>query len=153
MESSAVQPRKSNSALVVGLIVIAAVALVLGAWAMLRTAKANRPTPIGTILADLRHWDGQEVLVEGDVSAPLNVMGIKAFKLTDDTGSITVVTERGVPADGEAASVRGFVKQIYKIGPVQQTVIYEPAEDSSDPKVMTRGEKRRERREERREDR
>jgi len=129
MDSSAVPSSKrgGNSAVVVGLVVIGVLALGLGAWAYLKGGALAKPTPIGEILSDTRKWDQQPVTIEGQVSAPLNVLGNKMFRVTDTSGDIMVVTERGLPAAGDTVRVDGYVKQVFQIGTINETVVYETA--------------------------
>lgn len=133
MDSSGVQSAPadkrsgSNPALVVGLIVIGVAALALGGYAVFKAGGLQKPTDIGEITANIRDWDGKAVTIEGTVSAPLNIVVAKMYRLTDDTGEILVVTEKGLPADGEAVRVDGYVKQAFKVGTMEQTIVFEPA--------------------------
>ena len=138
MDSPAVKTdsahRKSggNTALVVGLVVVAVIGLGLGAMALIRAGGLERVTPIGDIKTNIRELDGQAVTIKGTVSAPLNIFGVaKAFRLTDDSGDIMVVTEKGLPADGDEVRVDGYVKQAFKVGTLEQTIVYEPAEGAT----------------------
>ena len=83
---------------------------------------------IAEVLDDLRRYDGQSVVLKGTVGAPMNLFGVvKYFDLTDDSGTIKVVTERGLPAEGSEVEVTGIVKQAMQVGGVELTVLYEPA--------------------------
>jgi hypothetical protein len=126
--SSGGKPAAGSRAMSVGLIVLTLIAVALGAYVYFSQSAAARPTPIGEVLANLRDWDERMVVVEGTVSAPIN-LGIKAYRLTDDTGSIMVVTERGLPGAGQTVKVEGFVKQVFQLAGIEQTIIYE----GSDP--------------------
>jgi hypothetical protein len=57
---------------------------------------------------------------------------MKAFRLTDESGEMMVVTERGLPADGAHVRVEGVVKQAFKVGTFEQTVVFEAAEGDTD---------------------
>jgi hypothetical protein len=118
----------ANPALVVGLIAVTLIALALGAYIYFKGGGLARPTPIGEVTSNLREWDGQPVTIKGTVSAPVNAFGLaKAFRLTDDTGNIMVVTEKGLPSDGAEVTVNGYVKQMFEFAGVQQTIVYESA--------------------------
>lgn len=120
--------KRRNPALAVGIIVVVivvAAALAYFAWCVIEPA----PTPIGEILADLRTYDGQVVTVEGRVGSRISILGFKSFDLTDDSGTITIVTERGIPGGDETVRVNGTVYEVFSIGPVSKTVIVETPED------------------------
>jgi hypothetical protein len=123
------QPAKRrNPALAVGItvvvVIVVAVALAYFAWRVMEPA----PTPIGEILADLRTYDGKMVTVEGRVGSRISILGFKSFDVTDETGTITIVTERGVPQGEETVRVDGTVYEVFSIGPVSKTVIVETPE-------------------------
>jgi hypothetical protein len=126
MDSPAVDNgRPSGAPLIIGLVVVilAAGAIGFAAW------RATQPQviPLGDIAANIRQWDGQQVLVEGTVSNPTNLYAVKFFILTDESGSMPIVTERGLPADGSTARVNGHVKQMFEVAGLEQTVIFELA--------------------------
>jgi len=124
-----VKPARGSSAVVTGLIVliviVIAAALAYFAW---RTIQPTA-TPIAEILGDLRTYDGQLVAVRGKVSNPINLI-FKAYDVTDATGTIKVVTQRGLPKPGETVTVQGQVNELFNFNGVNMTVILEPAEDS-----------------------
>ena len=120
----------SRSALIAGLVIVGLAAAGLIIYFGLR-ATSPRATPIGEILADLRRYDGQIVTVEGMASAPLNLMVLKSYEVTDETGSIMVVTERGLPQDGSEVAVEGVVHEVFNLGGINYTVILEPADANS----------------------
>jgi hypothetical protein len=121
--------KRRNLALAMGIIVVVvivvAAALAYFAWRVMEPA----PVPIGEILADLRTYDGQVVTVEGRVGSRISILGFKSFDLTDGTGTITIVTERGIPGGDETVRVNGTVYEVFSIGPVSKTVIVETPED------------------------
>jgi len=121
-------PRRGLSPLaaVGGIVVVAALAGG-GIWFALQNA-APKPLPIGTVTSDLRTYDGQIVTVKGHVDSATNLIFAKTFELSDDSGTITVVTERGLPAEGSEVTVTGQVNQAFKIGSFEKTVLMEPAE-------------------------
>lgn len=89
-----------------------------------------RPTPVRDILSDLRTWDGQSVTIHGKVEAPTNLVLLKFYDINDGTGTIKVVTERGLPAAGSEIDVTGIVNQLYQVAGNEYTVILEPAGDA-----------------------
>jgi len=113
-----------NMAAVIGLLVIVVLACV-GVWFVLHTAQP-KPVPIGTVLGDLRTYDGQVVTVAGRVTETVNLLGFKTYQLKDDSGEIMVVTDRGLPNKGDEVTVTGFVSEMFNLGGVNMTVIKEP---------------------------
>ncbi|MBN2081185.1 OB-fold nucleic acid binding domain-containing protein [bacterium] len=122
------QPRRLNTAAITGVVVIVLIIVAAGlAWLAWRTIEPP-PTPIGTVLNDLRTYDGQGVTVAGTVENPLNLLGLKTYDLTDDSGTIRVVTERGLPKAGDEIHVTGMVSEVFNVAGVNMTVIMETAE-------------------------
>jgi hypothetical protein len=111
--------------------VLAVAALALGAYVVMTAGGLQKPTPIGEITSNIRDWDGKAVTIEGTVSAPINIVVAKMYRLTDETGEMTIVTEKGLPAEGEKVRVDGYVKQAFKVGPAEQTIVFEPAEGAT----------------------
>ena len=129
MDSNQRDSKKKSglSAAVVEVLVIAILAgLVLGfmAWKRIQDSK---PIPIGDILGDLRTYDGQVVHVEGEVTSTMNLV-VKWFDVSDGTGTISVVTERGLPTKGTTVKVDGQVNELFNLGGISKTVIMEMPE-------------------------
>lgn len=122
------RPAKVSPALIVGIVVVVAVAGAVLVYSML--GRGNQVVKIGDVLADLRNYDGMSVTFEGEVSAPVNLLGLKTYSLDDGSGSITVVTERGLPRAGEKLRVSGIVHEMFNVAGVNYTVLYEASEDS-----------------------
>ena len=133
-------------AAIVGLVVII-LAAVAGTVIVMQSAKP-RPVPIGEVLGDLRHYDGQVVTVKGRVTQTLNIQLLKVFYLTDDTGEITVVTDRGLPNKGEEISVTGVVNEVFALLGKNMVVIkeFKPEEGENGAQAGTVRERIRERR-------
>lgn len=112
--------------LLIGGILIVLAALVMG-WFIWQQAQ-EKPVTIGEILGDLRKYDGISVTVKGTAEAPTNLFGVmKFYDLRDSSGTIKVVTERGLPAEGSEITVTGVVKQAMQVAGMELTVLYEPA--------------------------
>jgi hypothetical protein len=82
-------------------------------------------TAIGDVLKDPRRFDGKQIMVVGKVKDSANILLVKYFVLEDDTGVITVVTDRSVPAPGDKVRVRGRVNQAFSIGGKSLVVLLE----------------------------
>ena len=124
-EEQAKRGRGISTSALIGLIVVIVLAIVL-AWAGWYFTQP-RPVAIGTILADLRTYDGQSLTIRGEVTRTLNVMLVKAYEVSDGTGTIVVVTERGLPEVGETLTISGVVNQLFEVGGMEMTVLLEPA--------------------------
>lgn len=108
----------------VGVIVVAGLAIVLTALAYLHSLP--RTVAIGEVLGNLREYDGRSVSVGGRVTETFNVLGLKWYRLEDDTASIIVVTQRGLPEKDQTVRVTGIVKEVFNLGGVNATVLQEP---------------------------
>lgn len=82
-------------------------------------------TKIGRITANPGAYDGRSVTVAGEVTGRTNLLLVKFFRLRDDSGEITVVTERPLPREGERLRVKGTVKQAFALGELRAVVIVE----------------------------
>ena len=120
-----------SPALLAGLVVV----LLLGGLLLFFVLRASReePVSVATILADLRTYDGQSVTLKGRALSPTNIFGLKYYDLDDGSGSIKVITERGLPAEGSEITVTGVVKQAVQIGEMELTVVYEPQLGEAEP--------------------
>lgn len=87
-------------------------------------------TPIGDILKKPRNYEGKIVKVKGDITSSVNLIIVKYFALRDKTGEIYVVTNRILPKQGDAISVKGRVQEGFTIGPSQFIVIMEDGGES-----------------------
>lgn len=121
-------PRQSGAtvsgSVIVGIVIITLLALGLAALAWLN--QVPRPIAIADIHANLREYDGSSVTVRGQVAEVMNVLGIKWYSVKDDTGSIVVLTQRGLPQQGQLITVTGIVKEVFNVGGLNGTVLQEP---------------------------
>lgn len=113
-----------SGSVVVGIAVVTALAVGLSVFAYL--GRMYEPTPIAEIHSNLRKFDGTSVTVRGEVEETYNLLGIKWFRLRDDSGSIVVVTQRGLPERGRELTTTGIVKEMFNLGGVNATVLQEP---------------------------
>jgi hypothetical protein len=82
-------------------------------------------TQIGDIITNPRKYSGSEVTVSGEVTEVFSIVFMKYFIIRDKTGEITVITERPLPAKGEAIKVTGTVKEAFSLGSRTLLVIVE----------------------------
>ena len=83
-------------------------------------------TPIKDLLDDPARFQGQTVRIAGTVTESVGVLTVGAYKLQDDTGTITVVSKSsGVPRRGAKVAVEGQVKAGFTLGSESLTVFVE----------------------------
>ena len=100
-----------------------AVALAAG---LLFLAGCKGATPIKTVLDDPSQWNGREVRVAGTVKSAVGVLGYGVYRLDDQTGVLTIVTETGgVPREGARVAVEGKIKTAFTLGTETATVLVE----------------------------
>ena len=61
-------------------------------------------------------FEGVEVKLRGKAVGTINLFGLKAFRLQDDTGEITVVTEGALPTENAEVALKGKVASAAIIG-------------------------------------
>jgi hypothetical protein len=88
-------------------------------------------TDIKKLLDDPGRYDGTTVRVAGKVTTSIGILGYGAYKLDDGTGSILIVSERGVPREGAEVGVEGTFKSVYTFheqsgAAIEETNRYEP---------------------------
>ncbi len=79
--------------------------------AMLLVLAACESVSINKVLADPSHWEGKTVHVQGVVENSFGALGNGAYRISDGTGSIWVISRTGVPARGARVDVVGSVFQ------------------------------------------
>jgi hypothetical protein len=114
-----------SGSVIVGIAVVIMLAVGLSVFAYLR--QVPRPIAIAEIHANLRKYDGTSVTVRGQVSQTMNVAGVKWFSLRDDTASIIVVTQRGLPVKDQLLTTTGIVREVFNFAGLNGTVLLEPA--------------------------
>jgi hypothetical protein len=94
-----------------------AVRAVLAGWAivvLLGSCSANNATPISELNTSPANFDGKEVTLHGvakDVTR-VPLFNLKSYVLKDDTGEITILTERELPKMDEEIHVKVKVGNI-----------------------------------------
>jgi hypothetical protein len=83
-------------------------------------------TPIGQLLSDPARYNGKTVKVEGQVKGALGGLGLGAYEVKDDTGTIPVVSQRGdPPPTGSKIGVKGKFQALITLGIKSLAVIRE----------------------------
>ena len=73
-------------------------------------------TRIGEITAAPGQFEGKEVRLKGKARGTLQVLGLKAYTLRDDSGEIPVVTPGDLPAENSEIAIKGVVKSAIIVG-------------------------------------
>jgi RecJ-like exonuclease len=75
-------------------------------------------TPIKDIIAAPASFEGKEVKIKGKVKNAVQLPGLKAYTLEDETGrmTITVVTEGQLPTANAEVALKGTVKTTLIVG-------------------------------------
>jgi hypothetical protein len=88
-------------------------------------------TPIGELLDNSSRYDGKTVRVKGEVREGAGGLGVGAYQLRDNTGTITVVSDRGnAPRKGAEISVKGRFESLFSLGRAGVAVIREESRDA-----------------------
>ncbi|HEY7413461.1 MAG TPA: hypothetical protein VII13_22155 [Vicinamibacteria bacterium] len=77
---------------------------------------ACRETTVSKLLAEPQKYANEDVGLKGDVVESVSVLGRGAYQLDDGTGTIWVVSTKGVPRKGARVAVRGRVRDVANLG-------------------------------------
>lgn len=89
-----------------------ALALV-GVFALLGAGCAS--TNVARLLAEPNRYANRDVRLKGDVVESVSLLGHGAYKLDDGTGSIWVVSRRGVPRRGARVEAKGKIRDVVDV--------------------------------------
>jgi len=69
-------------------------------------------------IVDVSENEGKEVTIEGTIDERtwFNALDTGAYQVTDDTGSIWVITKKEPPEEGEEVVVTGTVESAFSMG-------------------------------------
>jgi hypothetical protein len=88
-------------------------------------------TPIGELLDNPARYDGKTVRVEGEVKESAGGLGLGAYQVRDNTGTLTVVSEKGgPPRTGSRVGVKGRFEALITLGTKSLAVLREETRDS-----------------------
>ncbi len=88
-------------------------------------------TPIGELLDNPARYDGKTVRVEGEVRNAAGGLGLGAYQVKDDTGTLTVVSETGgPPRAGEKIGVKGRFQALITLGTKSLAILREESRSS-----------------------
>jgi hypothetical protein len=87
-------------------------------------------TPIGELLDNPAKYDGKTVRVEGEVREAAGGLGLGAYQVRDETGTLTVLSERGgAPRRGSKIGVKGRFESLITLGTRSLAVLREESRD------------------------
>jgi hypothetical protein len=74
-------------------------------------------TPINQLLNDPSRYDGKTVRIKGEVKGAAGGLGVGAYEVKDNTGTLTVVSDRGdPPRTGANIGVKGKFQALLSLG-------------------------------------
>jgi len=83
-------------------------------------------TPIGELLDDPGHYDGETVQVEGEARGGVGALGAGAYQIDDGTGTLTVLSDQSTPPrDGARVKVKGVFEALVTLGSRSLAVLRE----------------------------
>jgi len=98
--------------------------------AMLLLAGCAGVTPIGELLDDPSRYDGKTVRVKGEVQGSIGGLGVGAYEIRDETGTLAVVSEdREPPRSGANIGVKGKFQALLNLGFRSLSVLREEDRD------------------------
>lgn len=98
----------------------------LFAGALFVVAGCASVTPIGRLLDDPASYDGKTVRIEGQVKEGAGGFGLGAYQVQDETGTLTVVSDKGgPPRTGARIEVKGVFEALFTLGPRSLAVLRE----------------------------
>jgi hypothetical protein len=96
------------------------------AAALLLLAGCASVTPIGQLLDDPSRYDGKTVRIEGEVKNSAGGLGIGAYQVSDETGTLTVVSEKAdPPRTGANVGIKGKFDALITLGSRSLAVLRE----------------------------
>jgi hypothetical protein len=95
---------RSTRVMVVGLAVLAA------------SSFAACATSVNKVLADPSQYRNREVTLSGDVLDSYSFGTRGAYRISDHTGELWVVSDKGVPRKGARVKVTGTIKEGFNLG-------------------------------------
>ena len=84
-----------------------------GVLALVGTGCAT--TNVARLLAEPQRYSNRDVSLSGDVVESVSLLGHGAYKLDDGTGSIWVVSRRGVPRRGARVKAKGKIRDVVDV--------------------------------------
>ncbi len=107
------------------------IALTLFLAVQLLLAGCASVTPIGQLLDDPTRYNGKSVRIEGEVKEAAGGLGLGAYQVKDETGTLTVVSDKGsAPRKGAKIGVKGVFQSLFTLGSKSLAVLREESRSS-----------------------
>lgn len=88
-------------------------------------------TPIRQLLDDPSRYDGKTVKIQGNVKGSLGGLGRGAYEVKDETGTLTVLTDKkDPPRTGAKIGVKGKFQALLSLGIKSLAVLREESRSS-----------------------
>ena len=98
----------------------------LGMAAILVLRGCGGTVPIKTLLDDPSRYEGKSVRIAGEVRGSMGALGYGAYRVSDGTGTLPVVSETGgAPRDGTRIGVEGTFRAAFTLGTETAAVLVE----------------------------
>jgi hypothetical protein len=73
---------------------------------------------INQIMAEPSRYNNEEVTIKGTVTESVSLLGHGSYRLDDGTGSLWVVSKKGVPRKGARVKVSGKIRDVADLGSI-----------------------------------
>ena len=85
--------------------------------AVLTLAGCAGVTPIGELLSESSRYNGKTVRIKGEVTRSVGAVVAGAYQVRDDTGTLTVMSDRGSsPPENTRIGVKGVFQALVTLG-------------------------------------
>lgn len=83
-------------------------------------------TPIGELLSDASRYNGKTVRIKGEVTRSVGAVVAGAYQVKDDTGTLTVVSDKGSsPPEKSRIGVKGVFQALVTLGSMSLAILKE----------------------------
>jgi hypothetical protein len=86
--------------------------------ALAAVSVACQETTVNKLMAEPHKYADKDVGLKGQVVDSASLLGQGAYRLDDGTGTIWIVSKKGVPRKGARVAVRGRVRDVVNVGDV-----------------------------------
>ena len=96
------------------------------AIALLLLAGCASVTPIGNLLNDASRYNGKTVRIKGEVTRSVGAVLAGAYQVKDETGTLTVVSDKGSPPPEKSKiGVKGVFQALVTLGSKSLAILKE----------------------------
>lgn len=96
------------------------------ALALLGLSACASVTPIGNLLNDASRYNGKTVRIKGEVTRSVGAVLAGAYQVKDETGTLTVVSDKGSPPPEKSSiGVKGVFQALVTLGSKSLAILKE----------------------------